>query len=135
VKSAWKVVGIYPYNPDIILLNKLALSKTATTQLTAANAIHSPISMHHLSRATMAMKMMMTTKMVAKTATKTTTKMATKTTMKTTTKTTMTMTTMTPMTHSYLHSPQGLVCVSFTKVSPQISPLHFWSQRNLSTPH
>lgn len=41
MKSAWKTIGIYPYNPDIIPLNKLALSETSTTQLTAANAIHS----------------------------------------------------------------------------------------------
>ena len=41
VKLAWKTVGIYPYNPDIIPLNKFAPSETSTTQLTAANAIHS----------------------------------------------------------------------------------------------
>ena len=41
VKSAWEAVGIHPYNPDIIPLDKLAPSETSTTQLTAANAIHS----------------------------------------------------------------------------------------------
>jgi len=41
VKSAWEAVGIHPYNPDIIPLDRLAPSETSTTQLTAANAIHS----------------------------------------------------------------------------------------------
>jgi hypothetical protein len=41
MQSAWKAVGIYPYNPEIISLDKLVPSKTSTTQLTAANAIHS----------------------------------------------------------------------------------------------
>ena len=41
VKSAWEAVGIYPYNPDIIPLDKLAPSETSTIQLTAASAIHS----------------------------------------------------------------------------------------------
>jgi len=41
VRSAWEAVGICPYNPDIISLDKLAPSETSTTQLTAANAIHS----------------------------------------------------------------------------------------------
>ena len=41
VKSAWEAVGIYPYNPDVIPLDKLAPSETSTTRLTTANAIHS----------------------------------------------------------------------------------------------
>ena len=41
VKSAWEAVGICPYNPDIIPLDKLAPSETSTIRLTAANAIHS----------------------------------------------------------------------------------------------
>ena len=41
VKSAWEAVGIHPYNPDVIPLDKLTPSETSTTQLTAANAIHS----------------------------------------------------------------------------------------------
>lgn len=41
VKSAWEAVGIYPYNSDIIPLDKLAPSKALTIQLTAASALHS----------------------------------------------------------------------------------------------
>ena len=41
VKSAWEAVGIHPYNPHIIPLDKLAPSEVSTTQFTAANAIHS----------------------------------------------------------------------------------------------
>lgn len=41
IKSAWKAVGICPYNPDIIPLEKLAPSETSTTLLTTASAIHS----------------------------------------------------------------------------------------------
>ena len=41
VKAAWKAVGIYPYNPDIIPLEKLAPSEASTTLLTAASAVHS----------------------------------------------------------------------------------------------
>ena len=41
IKSAWKAVGIYPYNPEIIPLDKLAPSETSTTRFTTANAIHS----------------------------------------------------------------------------------------------
>ena len=41
VKSAWKAVGIHPYNPDIIPLDKLAPSEASTTLLTTASAIHS----------------------------------------------------------------------------------------------
>ena len=41
VKSAWEAVGIHPYNPDIIPLDKLAPSETSTTQFTAASTIHS----------------------------------------------------------------------------------------------
>ena len=41
VKAAWEAVGIHPYNPDVISLEKLAPSEMSTTQLTAASAIHS----------------------------------------------------------------------------------------------
>ena len=41
VKSAWKAVGIHPYNPDIIPLDKLAPSETSTILRTVASAVHS----------------------------------------------------------------------------------------------
>jgi hypothetical protein len=41
VKWAWEAVGICPYNPDIIPLDKLAPSEVSTTELTATNIIHS----------------------------------------------------------------------------------------------